>query len=69
MIDVAERVVRTIEDMKDMNHDLQNAGALPDEIGTLLQKHDAGRSKNEQWFRNLVGMLNQIETRTSQKSL
>lgn len=69
MIDVAKRVVQIIEEMKDMMHDLQDTGQIPDEIGALLQKHDAGRSKNEQWFRNLVRMLNQIETRTSQKSL
>jgi hypothetical protein len=69
MIEVAERVVRIIEGIKEMNRDLQNTGQIPDEIGTLLQKHDAGRSKNELWFRNLVRMLNQIETRTSQKSL
>jgi hypothetical protein len=69
MIDVAERVVQVIEDMKDMTHDLQDTGQLTDEIRSLLQKHDAGRSKNELWFRNLARMLNQIETRTSQKSL
>jgi len=69
MIDVAERVIRVIDDMKDMTHNLEDAGQLPDEIGTLLQKHGADRSKNEQWFRNLARMLNQIETRTSQKSL
>ncbi len=69
MIDVAERVVRIVEDIREMTRDLQETGQLPNEIGTLLQKHSVSRSKNEQWFKNLVRMLNQIETRTSQKSL
>ncbi|MHA2601752.1 MAG: hypothetical protein AM324_006445 [Candidatus Thorarchaeota archaeon SMTZ1-83] len=69
MIDVAERVVRIVEDIREMTRDLQETGQLPNEIGTLLQKHSVSRSKNVQWFKNLVRMLNQIETRTSQKSL
>ncbi len=69
MIDVAEKLVQIVGDVKEKVHDLQTTGQLPDEIMTLIGKHDAGRSKNEKWFRNLVRMLNQIETRTSQKSL
>ncbi|MFX1264425.1 MAG: hypothetical protein ACFFH0_03550 [Promethearchaeota archaeon] len=69
MIDVAEKLVQIIEGVKEEIHDLESAGQLQDEIVTLLRRHDAGRSKNEQWFRNLVRLLNQIETKTSQKSL
>ncbi|MHA2380069.1 MAG: hypothetical protein ACXADS_12415 [Candidatus Thorarchaeota archaeon] len=69
MIDVAERVVRVIDEIRQMTHGLEDSGQLPNEIGTILQKHHPGRSKAEHWFRNLVRMLNQIANRTSQKSL
>lgn len=69
MVDVAERVIRVIDEIREKTFSLGSDGRIPNNIETLLEEHQERRSETEIWFRNLIGMLNQIETRTSQKSL
>ncbi|MHA2209883.1 MAG: hypothetical protein ACXABV_11975 [Candidatus Thorarchaeota archaeon] len=68
MIDVAERIVRVIAIIRDSSHSLSDDSAVPDHIQALLNKQVENRNRTEDWFTNLVKLLNTIEIRTAQKS-
>ena len=68
MIDVAERIVRVIAIIRDSSHSLAETSAVPNHIQTLLDEQVERRNRTEQWFTNLVNLLNTIEIRTAQKS-
>ncbi len=68
MIDVAERIVKVIALIRDSSHSLSESSSIPDHIQVLLNEQIEDRNRTEEWFTNLVRLLNTIETRTSQKS-
>jgi hypothetical protein len=68
MVDVAERIVKVIALIRDSTHSLSDSGAVPDHIQELLDEQIEDRNRTEEWFTNLVNLLNTIEIRTAQKS-
>ncbi|MFW9845521.1 MAG: hypothetical protein ACFFD6_02140 [Candidatus Thorarchaeota archaeon] len=68
MIEVAERVIRVVTNIRESSHDLLETVYVPIHIQKLLENQTESRNQTEEWFTNLVRMLNTIEIRTSQKS-
>ncbi|MHA2041997.1 MAG: hypothetical protein ACW975_09055 [Candidatus Thorarchaeota archaeon] len=68
MIDVAERIVKIIAIIRDSGHSLSDDSAVPEHIQALLDEQVENRNRTEEWFTNLVKLLNTIEIRTAQKS-
>ncbi|MHA1938764.1 MAG: hypothetical protein ACW975_11000 [Candidatus Thorarchaeota archaeon] len=68
MIDVAERIVKIVAIIRDSSHSLSDDSAVPDHIQALLDEQVENRNRTEEWFTNLVKLLNTIEIRTAQKS-
>ncbi|MFX0053774.1 MAG: hypothetical protein ACFFAX_13135 [Promethearchaeota archaeon] len=68
MVDVAERIVRLISLIRDSTHSVAESNNVPEHIRDLLDEQIEDRNRTEEWFTNLVKLLNTIEIRTAQKS-
>jgi hypothetical protein len=68
MVDVAERIVRVIALIRDSTHSVAESSNVPKHIQDLLDEQIEDRNRTEDWFTNLVKLLNAIEIRTAQKS-
>ncbi|MFX0108863.1 MAG: hypothetical protein ACFE7R_11300 [Candidatus Hodarchaeota archaeon] len=69
MIDVAERIMRLIDEIRETTHTLENSSSIPGDLSTLLEQQHKHRQEIEVRFNSLLKLLNQIETRTDQKPL
>ena len=68
MVDVSERIVRLIALIRDSTHSVAESSNVPKHIHDLLDEQIEYRNRTEEWFTNLVKLLNTIEIRTAQKS-
>jgi len=69
MVELAERVMHLIDEIRDSTINLRNAESIPQELEDFLSKHSEIRKSTETRFTDLIRLLAQIETRTSQKGL
>jgi hypothetical protein len=69
MVDLAERVMHLIDEIRETTINLQNTDSVPKELEDFLSKHSEIRKSTETRFTDLIRLLAQIETRTSQKGL
>ncbi|RDE12055.1 MAG: hypothetical protein C4K49_10905 [Candidatus Thorarchaeota archaeon] len=60
MVEVADRVVETSNMVRQKSHELREAGAVPESVQLILQKHDIARKRIEQRFLNLARVLSQV---------
>jgi hypothetical protein len=66
MVNVSERVMRTNDEIREKTNDLMNRDAIPENIQEMLTQHSPKRKETEYRFSNLVSVLHEIDSNTSQ---
>ena len=66
MVNVSERVMRTNDEIRERTNELMNRDAIPDNIQEMLTQHTQKRKETEYRFSNLVSVLHEIDSSTSQ---
>ena len=66
MVNISERVMRINDEIRERSNELLNREALPDNIQEMLSQHTQKRRETEYRFSNLVSVLNEIDSNTSQ---
>lgn len=66
MVNISERVMRINDEIRERSNELLNRDALPDNIQEMLSQHTQKRRETEYRFSNLVSVLNEIDSNTSQ---
>lgn len=66
MVNVSEKVMSINDEIREKTNDLMEKDALPENIQEMLTKHSRKRKKTEYRFSNLVSVLNEIDSHTSQ---
>ncbi|NHJ15007.1 MAG: hypothetical protein EAX95_15100 [Candidatus Thorarchaeota archaeon] len=69
MVDMAERVLHTIDGIRESTIALHEREHVPQPLEDFLARHSEIRRSTETRFTDLIRILGQIETRTSQKGL
>jgi hypothetical protein len=69
MVELAERVMRLIDEIREVTIALREEETVPENLNLFLSKHSEIRKSTETRFNDLIRLLGQIETRTSQKGL
>ncbi|MGY5865251.1 MAG: hypothetical protein RTV41_11670 [Candidatus Thorarchaeota archaeon] len=66
MVNISESVMRVNDEIRERSNELLNRDALPDNIQEMLSQHTQKRKETEYRFSNLVSVLNEIDSNTSQ---
>jgi hypothetical protein len=66
MVNVSERVMSTNDEIRERTNDLMNRNAIPAHIQEMLSQHSQKRKETEYRFSNLVSVLHEIDSSTSQ---
>jgi hypothetical protein len=66
MVNVSERVMSTNDKIREKTNDLMNRDAIPTHIQEMLSQHTQKRKETEYRFSNLVSVLHEIDSNTSQ---
>ena len=66
MVNVSERVMRTNDEIRERTNELMNRDAIPENIQEMLTQHTQKRKETEYRFSNLVSVLHEIDSSTSQ---
>jgi hypothetical protein len=66
MVNVSERVMRTNDEIRERTNELSTRDAIPAYIQEMLSQHSQRRKETEYRFSNLVSVLHEIDSNTSQ---
>jgi hypothetical protein len=66
MVNVSEKVMSINDEIRERTNDLMSRDALPENIQEMLTQHSQKRRETEYRFSNLVSVLNEIDSNTSQ---
>jgi hypothetical protein len=66
MVKVSEKVMSINDEIRERMNDLLSRKALPENIQDMLSQHSQKRRNTEYRFSNLVSVLNEIDSNTSQ---